>query len=348
MNTKEMAGRSLAAKRVQSSRPAPGIADALARTWFRRLSPAGSRARLGIVIFHRVRTAPDEMFPGVIDAAGFRARVDWLRHWFNVLPLEDAVAALARGSLPERALCVTFDDGYADNATVALPILREAGVHATFFVATSYLDGGRMWNDTVIEAVRAARGPRLDLTAADLGEHAIATIAERRATVDRLLAKLKYVEPERRESLTRAVASAAGSELPDDLMMSSVQVRALAAEGMGIGAHTHTHPILARLDDPVARRDIGAGREAIAGIVRQPVALFAYPNGKPDVDYTRAHVRMVAEFGFKAAVTTAAGAARTGDALHELPRFSPWDRTPLRYAARLARNYATSVTRASA
>ncbi|HEU5481453.1 MAG TPA: polysaccharide deacetylase family protein, partial [Candidatus Tumulicola sp.] len=113
---------------------------------------------------------------------------------------------------------MTFDDGYADNATVALPILREAGVHATFFVATSYLDGGRMWNDTVIEAVRAARGPGLDLAAAGLGEHAIATVAERRATIDRLLATLKYAEPERREGLAGAVASVAGVALPDDLM----------------------------------------------------------------------------------------------------------------------------------
>ena len=338
----------MTAQRVEPPRLQRGIADGFVRRWFRRLSPAGSRARLGIVIFHRVRTAPDEMFPGEIDAVGFRTRIDWLRRWFNVLPLEDAVAALARGALPERALCVTFDDGYADNATVALPILRDARVHATFFVATSYLDGGRMWNDTVIEAVRAARGPRLDLAVAGLGEHAVTTAAERRATVDRLLVKLKYAEPERRESLAGAVASAAGAPLPDDLMMTSAQVRTLAAEGMGIGAHTHTHPILARLDDSAARREIGAGREVLAGIVRQPVALFAYPNGKPDVDYTRAHVRMVAEFGFKAAVTTAAGVAHAGDALHELPRFSPWDRTPLRYATRLARNYVTSVARAVA
>ena len=330
-----------------SSRLRPGIADALVRAWFRLLSPAGSRARLAIVIFHRVRNSLDELFPGEIDAAGFRARIGWLRRWFNVLPLEEAVAALPRGRLPQRALCLTFDDGYADNATVALPILRKAGVHATFFIATSFLDGGRMWNDTVIEAVRAARGPRLDLAAAGLGEHAVGTVAERRATIDRLLGEVKYVDAERRERLAGAIASAAGAQLPDDLMMSSTQVRALAAEGMGIGAHTHTHPILARLDDPAARWEIGAGREILAGIVRQPVALFSYPNGKPDADYTGAHVRIVAELGFKAAVTTAAGVARLGDVLHELPRFSPWDRTPLRYAARLACNYATSVARAS-
>jgi len=348
VNTEGTAGRPMAGERGERPRLQPSVSDALVRAWFRRLSPAGSRARLSVVILHRVRKTPDELFPREIDAAGFRERVDWMRRWFNVLPLDDAVAAIARGRLPERALCITFDDGYADNATVALPILREAGVHATFFVATSFLDGGRMWNDTVIEAVRAARGPRLDLATAGLGEHSIVTVAERRATIDRLLVELKYLGAERRERLAGAVAAAAGEPLPDDLMMSSAQVRALAAEGMGIGAHTHTHPILARLDDPAVRQEIGTSREVLAGVVHQPIELFSYPNGKPDTDYTRAQVRMVASLGFTAAVTTAPGAARMGDSIHELPRFSPWDRTPLRYAARLGRNYTTSVARASA
>ena len=60
----------------------------------------------------------------------------------------------AQARLPSRSVAVTFDDGYADNARIALPILREERVPATFFIATAYLDGGRMWNDTVIEAVR--------------------------------------------------------------------------------------------------------------------------------------------------------------------------------------------------
>jgi len=322
--------------------------DGCLRVWLRRLSPEGARGRLSIVMFHRVRTAPDALFPDEIDASAFRARLGWLRRWFNVLPLDDAVGALARGMLPERALCVTFDDGYADNAMVALPLLREAGIHATFFVATSFLDGGRMWNDTVIEAVRIARGPRLNLAKVGLGEHAVATVAERRATIDRLIGKIKYAGVGRRDDLVAAVASAAAVPLPDDLMMSSAQLRTLAAEGMGIGAHTHTHPILARLDESVAHREIAEGREILAAIVRQPITLFAYPNGKPDTDYTHAHVRMVGELGFSAAVTTAPGAARVGDALHELPRFSPWDRTALRYGARLARNYTASVSRACA
>ena len=88
---------------------------------------------------------------------------------FNVIPLLDAVRHSAAGTLPPRAACITFDDGYADNAEVALPILQRHKLHATFFVATGFLNGGRMWNDTIIELVRRAPDGVLDFSAFGLG-----------------------------------------------------------------------------------------------------------------------------------------------------------------------------------
>lgn len=76
----------------------------------------------------------------------------------DVLARAEAVRALAEHRLPTRALAITFDDGYADNHDVALPILRRLALPATFFTATGFLDGGCMFNDIVIEAVRG--GPR--------------------------------------------------------------------------------------------------------------------------------------------------------------------------------------------
>ena len=86
-----------------------------------------------------------------------------LRRYCHPVPLIEGVRGLATGSLPDRAVTVTFDDGYADNAEVALPILQRHGVPATFFVATGYLNGGRMWNDSIIEAIRRAPATELDL-----------------------------------------------------------------------------------------------------------------------------------------------------------------------------------------
>ncbi len=71
----------------------------------------------------------------------------WVKTWFNVMPLDAAVNALKKRNLPARAMAITFDDGYADNQVTALPILKQHGLSATFFIATGYLDGGRMWNE---------------------------------------------------------------------------------------------------------------------------------------------------------------------------------------------------------
>jgi len=277
----------------------------------------------------------------------FAERMACVRDWFNVLPLDEAVAALDRGSIPARALAITFDDGYADNATIALPILRRLGLHATFFVATGFLDGGRMWNDTVIEAVRAARDGELDLSSQGLGKQAIGSAQQRKAAIGAILGKLKYLPQQERQSRVDAIAAQATVALPNDLMMSSDQLRSLAAAGMGIGGHTISHPILARIDETAARREMADGRDALQAIVRQPVKLFAYPNGRPNIDYGEAHVRLARELGFIAAVSTVAGAARVGGPHHELPRFTPWDLTPTRWGMRLARNLFTRVETAA-
>ncbi len=305
------------------------------------LSPGGRRARLSVLIFHRVLPRPDPLFPGEIDTAQFDAICQWVKGWFNVLPLDEAARRLREGDLPARALSITFDDGYADNHDVALPILKKHGLPATFFIATGFLDGGRMWNDTVIEAIRRAALPQLDLRGVcgmDLGTHPLRTVEERRAAIDRVIGSIKYMAPAERQAVVDALAVRAETALPHDLMMSSEQVRAMHRAGMQIGGHTVSHPILARLDRRAARDEIEAGKTTLETLTGEPVTLFAYPNGKPVEDYTGEAVELVKETGFDAAVSTAWGAANAATDRFQLPRFTPWDRTKLRFGVRLAAN----------
>ncbi len=307
------------------------------------LSPAGPHGRLSILIFHRVLATPDALLAGEPDVRRFHDVIGWVSRWFNVLPLDLAVAHLARATLPQRAAVITFDDGYADNAVHALPVLQHHGVCATFFVATDFLDGGRMWNDTLIEAVRHCRRNTLDLHALGLGLHALDSVAQRRTAIDTLLERIKYLEPAQRLQTVTLVAELAGNRLSDTLMMRSDQVRALRDAGMQIGAHTASHPILQKLTDAQAQEEITRSKDALESLLQEPVTLFAYPNGKPGVDYSARHVAMVRAAGFAAAVSTAPGAARSSCDLHQLPRFTPWDQTRTRYGLRLLSNLRTEA-----
>ena len=305
--------------------------------WRSALSVA-SRGRLSVLIFHRVLRERDPLFPSVPIASDFDALLRHIKSRFNVLPLGEAVTRLYGETLPPRALSITFDDGYADNVDVAAPLLRAHGLTATIFIATGYLDGGVMFNDVVIEAFRACKRAEIDLQRLGLGRHSIGSTAERRAAIDRVLDAVKYLPQPLRERTADEIAAIAEVARPTGLMMSSDGVRALAADRIEIGAHTVNHPILAKMAPRDAWSEIVESKGALEALLGKPVELFAYPNGKPGDDYGAEHVRMVREAGFRAAVSTAWGAAsRSSDAL-QLPRFMPWTREPLKFDLLMLRN----------
>ncbi|MDN2700706.1 polysaccharide deacetylase family protein [Janthinobacterium sp. SUN100] len=297
-------------------------------------------AALSILIYHRVLARPDPLFPGEVDAALFQRQLRLLKRFYTPLPLGDAVRRLQDGSLPPRAACITFDDGYADNAQVALPLLLRHGLHATFFIATGYLDGGQMWNDTVIDAVRQAPGAVLDLRAQELGTFPVATLAQRQAAVATLLGRLKYLPFAQRQRLAMQIRRQAGARASAPAMLSTAQLRQLHGAGMTLGGHTASHPILSTLAERAAQLDIANGKQQLESLVQAPVTLFAYPNGKAGRDYGAPHVAMVKRLGFQAAVATDWGVARPGADLDllQLPRFTPWDRGRLAFLWRMRQN----------
>jgi peptidoglycan/xylan/chitin deacetylase (PgdA/CDA1 family) len=297
-----------------------------------------SRGRLPILIFHRILAEPDPILPGEPSAAQFEALLAHVASRFEVLPLAQAARRLFDGTLPPRALSITFDDGYANNLSVAAPILKRRGIPATVFVATGYLGGRCMFNDAIIEAFRATKERTLDLTPLGLGRYALGSIDERRAAIDAVLPRVKPQAPDERDRVARDVLQRAGVPPPEDLMLAREAIRELPKFGVDVGAHTVTHPILARVPDDVARREIAQGRRELEALAGSPVTLFAYPNGRPGQDYAERHVDMVREAGFAFAVTTAEGAAtRASDPL-QLPRYTPWSSLPMKFDLLLMRN----------
>ncbi|MCH7344170.1 polysaccharide deacetylase family protein [Pelomonas sp. CA6] len=303
----------------------------------------GGEKRLPILIFHRVRPEADPLFPGEIDAARFDRLLRLVGRSHRVLPLGEAVRRLRDGRLPPRALSISFDDGYADNAEVALPLLQRHGMSASFFIATGFIGGGLMWNDAIIEAVR--RSPLQQADLAPLGLEgvqrvALQTEAQRAALIERLIRPIKYLTPaERAPRIAHLRALLQAGDAPRDLMMDLDQLRRLQRAGMEIGAHTVNHPILATLTPAQARSEMAEGKAQLEQWLDAPVRLFAYPNGRPDQDYRAEHAQLARELGFEAAVSTAPGIATRGDDPFQLPRFTPWRRPGAAWVGQLVKAY---------
>ncbi|MDZ7752509.1 MAG: polysaccharide deacetylase family protein [Gammaproteobacteria bacterium] len=296
------------------------------------------RRRLSVLVYHRVLNAPDSIYAGDVDAATFRWQMGLVKEYLNPLPLPEAVERLAQGTLPPRAVSITFDDGYADNHALALPILQDLGLHATFFIATDFLNGGIMFNDAIAESVWAMAGERLDLRALGLGEYPLDTEKARQETACIIIKQLKHLDRAERDRQVEAIVTRSRAR-PPSLMMTDAQVRALAAAGMEVACHTKSHPILKKLQLSEAEAEIAGAREVLEGVIGEKVRLFAYPNGIPGYDYEQVHVDLIRRLGFMAAASTRWGVADRNTDRFQLPRFTPWDRTPTRFMYHMVQNY---------
>lgn len=291
---------------------------------------------LTILMYHRVLPERDPLQPGEFCAADFEAQIAVISRLFRVLPLDEAVERLYARTLPSRALAITFDDGYWDNHAVALPVLERHGCPATFFIATGYLDGGCMWNDTVREAVRSCAARTLDLRDLGLPALPLGSDAERLHAIETIIGALKYREPAARQAAVESIAARTGWRPDSPLMMNRAQVLDLLRRGMRIGPHTVTHPILAATQPDAARREIEDSCAEIRRLCPQRPLFFAYPNGFPGRDFRSEHVDMARAAGLAGAVTTAFGVCRPSADRFMLPRFSPWPMPAWRFAATLA------------
>ena len=297
--------------------------------------PAG----LAVLIYHRVGSAADPLRPRMATADEFRRQMRVLARYFRPCGLAEGIRLLRDGRLPARSVAVTFDDGYADNVRIALPILLETRVPATFFIATSYLDGGRMWNDTVIEAVRRIAPGEHRYAHAGLDRISMPSSLDRRPQVLTLLAALKHLPQMERQAAAVALEDLAGQPLPGTLMMSRREVQMLAEAGMDVGGHTRSHPILSGLGADRAEEEIAGGLEDLATIVGRRPSLFAYPNGQRGIDYGDREIAILRRLGIAAALVTHRGIVTRDSDPMQAPRLTPLHRDAVRFGYALWRAY---------
>jgi peptidoglycan/xylan/chitin deacetylase (PgdA/CDA1 family) len=271
---------------------------------------------LSILTYHHVcDPRPDYRFaPDVADVTPeqFRRQMALVAKHFTVIDVEQLLAGLDGAKLPPNPCLITFDDGYRSNLEVALPILREHGMTAVFFIATSFVGERRLyWWDRIAYVVATSTRGRIDLTyprpmTVELGDRAAA-----RAALVKVIKDEKGLDLERYLGEVTAAAGVTWSRdvergLADELIMTWDEVRRMRDAGMDIESHTRGHRVLQTLDDAGLRDELDGARVDLARELGKPSRVIAYPVGRTIAPYPQVRAA-VAAAGYRCGLTNASG-----------------------------------------
>lgn len=252
-----------------------------------RARKTASRSHRGVVLlYHRVDATPDAYSLGVPPVL-FDAHMRWLKANCGVVPLEDLLTA-PPDSLPDRAVALTFDDGYVDNLLEAAPALQRLGLPATFFLTSRWLDcHGEYWWDGLERILLGSATVPAVFDSGVAGFPAVQTAsADDRSEAHALLhTALVHASLEDRETVMGALDAWSGGGLARVRPMTADELGDLARfDGVSIGSHTVNHLALPDQSARVRHAELVGCSEALSRIVGRSVELFAYPYGALDRD----------------------------------------------------------------
>ena len=260
----------------------------------------------------------------------FQDLMEHLANRYNIVPLEQIAGWLSGGNRPpERAVAITFDDGYRNVLTQAAPVLRELGAPATVYVATDFVVEGRMlWPDKLLCALSETSGQQLKLTwDGESIEMPIRTDAEKIRASDRLRAVCKSLPDDRRHALVEHAVDLLGVDeetmktvWPDFQPLTKNDLRDLGNLGITTGSHTCSHPVLARCSSDRMAKELRSSKQIIEQITGVACTSFGYPNGAPG-DFNRETRDEVKAAGYHNAVTTVKNRVSMGQDPYEIPRY---------------------------
>jgi peptidoglycan/xylan/chitin deacetylase (PgdA/CDA1 family) len=311
-----------------------------------RIPPRGDGAL--VLLYHRVAEVTPDPWRLAVRPEHFDEHVDILARCAQPTTSHGLRSMLATGRIRSGSVLVTFDDGYADLATRALPALRRAGVPATAFIVSG-ADGRReFWWDAL---ERVLLGPEplpdtLELTV-DGTRHAwtlepVAAadrLADEKATTDwrawqappttrhvvyRAVWELLHAAPPRaRGAAVDDLLAWAGLDpipRPSHRTLTDDELTGLADEPLiEIGSHTVTHPSLAMLPIADQRLEVAGSASDLRARLGRPIDAIAYPYGSPK-DVGASTIQIARAAGLGLGFTTASGRARPGSDPLAIPR----------------------------
>jgi peptidoglycan/xylan/chitin deacetylase (PgdA/CDA1 family) len=285
---------------------------------------------VAILMYHSVMDDPtqaSDSLGGIIHSRrAFEGQMELLARKFQPVDLEQVENFLTGDSeLPERAVVVTFDDGYTDNEEVAMPILDRLGIPATFYVTVDCLERRALpWPSRLRYAFRASKkkswaddvGTIWTLSDAVSREHAYLSACDHFCKLAGTALEAKIACAERDLDAHLPVSSG-------QLMMTWEQVRKLAKGGHLVGSHTMTHPNMAFLDVNEVRRELTESKQIMETRLGRQVDHFSYPCPALYPNWTKLTLEESQSAGYRTAVTTNNGVAHARDNPLELKRLRP-------------------------
>jgi peptidoglycan/xylan/chitin deacetylase (PgdA/CDA1 family) len=250
------------------------------------------------------------------------------RH-YNPVPLERIVDWLEGGSsAPPNAVAVSFDDGFRNVLTDAAPVLERLGIPATLFVATDFVFKQEMlWPDRVISAIALTKAPHLEITSAGEARHVdLSTRAAKLRANASVIALCKSISQPQRLALLDEIEEQLHVDRTNRFSawdgfrpLEPDELRLLPGFGITVGAHTCSHPILARLAARDQARELAESKRLIESTTSVECVEFAYPNGGPG-DFSHDTRKQVIDAGYRCAFTTVKRRVTAGEDRFEIPR----------------------------
>jgi peptidoglycan/xylan/chitin deacetylase (PgdA/CDA1 family) len=270
------------------------------------------RGRIVALMYHEIADDRDDVESwSVLRKSAFIRQMEYMLENFEIIDTRTALDSFSAGA-PAREgrplSIITFDDGYAGNFRLLLPIVREMKIPVAVFVATGAVrDGTPYWYDRLSCGLDSAGPVSLDLGRFSLGSYRINHWRGARnwQEIGRLMHELKRLAPLKREDvvdeiLTEVRPASRGRSF-NFAPLSIDEVRGLAEDPLiTIGAHSHCHNILTQLEDGEIRESIATSKRLLEEWTGYSVDFFSYPNG----NYDQRVIRALKEHGFKCSFTT--------------------------------------------
>ena len=296
--------------------------------------------KLYISMYHYTRYIKNSRYPAIkgLEVKDFKRQLDFFKKNFSVVTMEEVIEAVQEGKrLPEKALLLTFDDGYIDNYTVALPLLVERGLQGSFFVPAKPLDKGGLLEVNKIHftlakgdekdivrdildyslKIKEKLREKLSITGRDVSEELYNryAVSNGRDTLDTSFIKkmLQEVLPagnrtEIIDILFDKYVEVSEEVLANELYVNKAQLKVMKKLGMFIGVHGYEHSHLANLTETEQNKDLDSALCVMREFIDEDAWVMNYPYGS----YNETTLRLIKSKGAVLGLTTKRGVTDIG------------------------------------